>query len=199
MADREGSQEDTGECREVDQKHTKDMSSKQSPPPSDSMKLATYIASLDTEQRNAISEFIQATKEPVSVAIQTLQGCQWDLLEAVGRFGEDDEQEVEGNLHLSAPAIEPIRNSRTRESFSRRGPKRVPTRDTYILDSRSWRRAALYNSTSKNGKKNPQSPKSVIFDPVTLDYTHSRPNTPSAPMFISYYSDKLWYSGFMKP
>mgnify|MGYP004499009949 CR=1 FL=1 len=198
MADRRSSQKGKGRRREAEKKQPKNTSTKQSPftdggtqlatyvpspPRNDNGKIATYMASLNTEQRNAISDFIQATKEPVSVAIQALQECQWDLLEAISRFGEDDEQEDEDNLDPSAPVIEPMRIPSL--------PGTSPRKRSHAVNTPYLRFEALHNTTDRNGKDNPRSPKSVVFDPITLDYSRSTADTPSTCMFISPYDEKM--------
>lgn len=82
-----------------------------------------YLA-IDTKQCAAVSYFIQATKQPVSVAVQTLGACQWDLIEAVSRFGENYKQTQEEPGDSSVPVIEPIRSRSSSPSptrHSRRG------------------------------------------------------------------------------
>lgn len=102
MADHETSSSSPGS-----QRLTPDASS----PSSFSAELTEALLNLaiDTEQSVAVSYFIQATKQPVSVAIETLEACQWDLVEAVSRFGEYVERNQEELDESSAPAIEPLR------------------------------------------------------------------------------------------
>ncbi|KAJ4375463.1 hypothetical protein N0V86_006994 [Didymella sp. IMI 355093] len=69
-------------------------------PPSGSIgAFPKYMATLNAEQRESISQFIQATKEPTSVAIQTLKECDWDLLEAISRFGGDEDDDCDAQDH----------------------------------------------------------------------------------------------------
>lgn len=165
-----------------------------SPPLDDIEKVARYMASLNTEQRNTISEFIQATKEPVSVAIHTLQECDWDLIEAVARFGENDAQEEweRETVAPSAPLAEPRGSSEARTPPRRMKQKRFPPEDNL----RPW---VLDKLARSNGQDWPQNPKNIVYEAITLQYSPSSPNTHTIPMFISPYKDKMWYTGFMKP
>lgn len=187
-----------------------------SPPPSkraklarsfqgDSSGLADQIADLaiNAEQRTAISEFIEATKEPIIVAIETLQECQWDILEAISRFGEDAEEEVV-DTDPAAPIIEPIRSrspSRSRnpsediEHIRSRSPSR--SRKS-IEDSDFHLRNALHRATIKQGHNHPLCFHSALVKPIAIEYS-STGRSVRVPLFTSPYEEKLWYTGFMKP
>ncbi|KAJ8106143.1 hypothetical protein OPT61_g9736 [Boeremia exigua] len=204
MGDCDGSQqtekrgESTGERESQDTKIKQEAPSRYdtrtatyipSPPPGNSPEITNYMASLTLEQREMVSEFIQATKEPVSIAVQALQDSEWDLLDAVSRFGEDVEQENEDDLDSSTPAITPIR--------SRNGP--VPPPRSRAIDKPHLYLQALFNTTKNNGKDYPKSLRAIFFEPISLSHSPVTDDTPSAPMFASPGDEKMWYTGFMRP
>lgn len=162
-----------------------------SPPQSASSNIARFMAALTIEQRDAVSDFIQATREPVSIAIEALKESGWDLLDAVSRFGEDPEEEDESDVDPTAPIIEPIRTYQRKPRVVRNPP---PLKSLPLA-----LRQALQNATFKNGIENPRSQKSVLLDQVSLQYSQLPTNTPSIPMFILQYDEKMWYTGFMEP
>src|SRR5690242_5020901 len=180
---------DKGKGRAVGRSEDQSTSVEPIPSSTDSSNTATYMASLSTEQRDTISEFVEATKEAVSVAIRTLQETNWDLLDAISQFGDDAEEEDSHIIESTAPLIEPIR------------PRRMPALDRRFraTDQASLRFVALYNTTKLNGIEFPRSQKSVLLDPISLSYSLLPANTPSVPMFISPYAEKMWYTGFMQP
>ncbi|KAJ4988155.1 hypothetical protein SVAN01_06407 [Stagonosporopsis vannaccii] len=137
------------------------------------------MACLSTEQRDTISDFIEATKEPVSVAIRTLQETEWDLLDAISQFG-DDAEEDDDTVEPVAPVIESIR------------PRSIPDpgQRSRTTDKASLRFLALHNSTRKNGIEFPRSQKSVLLNPISINHSLLPTNTPSAPMFNSPYDEK---------
>lgn len=171
-----------------------------SPPSGGSDMLSEYMAKLSTEQHGMISDFIQATKEPISVAIQTLKECEWDLVRAVSRFGddEDDDDDTEDwekdTLAPSAPLDVPRRS--TNPSMT---PHQSVKESRFRKISGSLRREALLNLTMTNGKDWPKSAKTVAHEVITVQHSPSNPNSHTIPIFISPYKDKIWYTGFMEP
>ncbi|KAF1924783.1 uncharacterized protein M421DRAFT_270762 [Didymella exigua CBS 183.55] len=170
-----------------------------SPPPGGSAKIGTYIASLNTEQRNSIIQFIQATKEPTSVAIQTLIECEWDLIEAVSRFGDDyDDAQEDFEKEIVTP---PTRFSGSEHSSRNvQTPPRQPKKDK--RKSRSpvpLRRDLLHKLAFQNGQDWPQNPRNAAYEAIILQYSPSSPSMQTIPMFLSPYEDKMWYTGFMRP
>lgn len=164
------------------------------------MEITDYVASLDTAKRNAIHDFIEATKESVSVAIEALQQYQWDLLEAVGQFGDDDPKEDKDEIDASVPIVEPLRTRSSPEAVQSKPHQRKSSRSTYTIDTESLRHAVLFKVTRQNGKEHPRSPRSVIFDPIAaLERTPPPANAPTPRMFTSSYQEKMWYTGFMRP
>lgn len=159
-------------------------------PQAGSSDITTVLAdlSIDAEQRNAISDFVQATKESVSVAIDTLQDCQWDLLEAISRFGEDVEQEDEEGHDSSTPVIQPIRSQST--------PR---VREQPSTPSDHFRINALVRATQINGREHPRSFRSALTEPIAIERPPLAADTASVPMFVSPYGEKLWYTGFIAP
>ena len=203
---------------------------------------------IDTEQRDAIAAFVRATRQPVEVAIETLQDCGWNLLEAIGQFVFEDERDLDNPREYSTrdgtrdsseqdeedDGVEPIRprirwrqeepSPEPRGSIEQneedeqdeeddgiepirpqihrrnREPSPEPRRrfsagapsDEFLI-------RALERATARNGLEHPRSVRAVVEDPVAVEYAplsfYKRP----APMFISPYQDKLWYTGFMKP
>lgn len=182
MANRDGSRKSKGKGRADEGMGIQNASS-------DNSNIATYMARLSVEQRDTISEFIEATKEPVSVAIRTLLETEWDLLDTISRFGDDTEQDDKDTTDPTAPVIESIRPRSTPG----------PTRRSHATDKATLRFLALLNATNQNGIEFPRSQKSVLLDPLSLDYSLLPSDTPSIPMFISPYDEKMWYTGFMQP
>lgn len=189
MAGDGSSRIDKGKGRAVERSESQSASVEPIPSSIDTSDIATYMASLSMAQRDTISEFVEATKEPVSVAIRTLQETNWDLLDAISQFGDDAEEEDHIIIDSTAPVIEPIR------------PRRIPAPDRRFraTDQASLRFVALYNTTKVNGIEFPRSQKSVLLDPISLSYSLLPATTPSVPMFISPYDEKMWYTGFMQP
>lgn len=156
----------------------------QNDPLDDEQILASPYASLDVAKRETVTEFAEVTKENVNTAIQILEGCDWDLLEAVGQFfGEDQEDNEDDPI----PTIEPIRTSKPREV------RPVKAHETTL------RKLALNRTTTMNGKESPRNTRAAILDPIELEYTTSPVTTQSLPMFKSPYPEKMWYTGFMRP
>ncbi|KAF3002426.1 hypothetical protein E8E13_003823 [Curvularia kusanoi] len=186
MADHETSSSSPGS-----QRFTPDASS----PSSFSAELTEALLDLaiDTEQSVAVSYFIQATKQPVSVAIETLEACQWDLVEAVSRFGEDVEQNQEELDELATPVIESMHPRSSSPSSTRRA------RRGSSLSSDLYHRDALSRATSRSRGDHPRSFRSLAEDPIALEHTPLTADATPPPMFNSPYSEKLWYTGFMKP
>lgn len=162
----------------------------------DSSEIATQIAGLaiNAEQQHAISDFIQATQEPVSVAVETLEDCHWDLLEAISRFGEDTEEgdlgdgDVDEGEDSGPPIIERIRSQ---------SPPR--SRRRARAASGCFHRDALHRATFEKGYGHPRCFQSALVDPVRIEHSSSTVNLSPVPLFTSPYDDKLWYTGFMRP
>ena len=161
---------------------------------------------INTEQRDAIAASVQATKQSIDVAIVTLQDCEWDLLEAISQFGDDEERDDTPRDHISRDSteqdeeddgVEPIRPQthwRYKEPSPeprRKSRERTPS-NTFLLK-------ALEQATAKSGQDHPRSFRSVVTDPVAIDYAPLGLWKAPAPMFDSPYQDKLWYTGFMEP
>ena len=132
---------------------------------------------INTEQRDAIAAFVQATKQSIDVAIVTLQDCEWDLLEAISQFGDDEERDDTPRDHVSRDSterdeeddgIEPIR-PQTRRRYEapppeprRKSRERTPS-NTFLLK-------ALDRATAKSGQDHPRSFRAVVIDPIAIDY-----------------------------
>lgn len=198
MPNRNANQENKTTQRTANEKWSHDTLVEWYPPPRDNMVSMDLIAKLGTEQRRAITEFVEVTKEPFHVAVRLLQEHQWDLLEAIGQFfGEDDEQQDEDNDDTPPPAIEVTRSLDIPEFIQRKPSERICDYPSLQLD---MRRTILETATAENGKENPRSARAVIIDPIaTLEYNSSAKIAPLTCMFVSPYPDKLWYTGFMKP
>ena len=132
---------------------------------------------IDTEQRDAIAVFVQATRQSVDVAIEALQDCGWDLLEAISQFGDDDERD--DTLRDSIPRnnteqdeeyddIEPIR-PQTRWRYQEPSPE-PRRRSRESTPSNMFLLKALEQATAKSGKDHPRSYRSVVVDPIAIDY-----------------------------
>jgi hypothetical protein len=159
---------------------------------------------INTEQRDAIAAFVQATKQSIDVAIVTLQECNWDLLEAISQLGDDYEyndaprdrilrdspdydEEDDGiepirrqaRWRAKAPSPEPRRKSResTPSTESRRKSREsTPSTESRRRKSREstpsniFLLKALEQATAKSGKDHPRSFRSVVIDPIAIDY-----------------------------
>jgi hypothetical protein len=175
-----------------------------SPPSGSAGAFPKYMAALNAEQRESINQFIQATKEPTSVAIQTLKECDWDLLEAISRFGGDEDDDGDAQDHPEKETYAPpvaLKGSRhgsdvrewVREWMFKEGQRK---REAFDL----FRRVTLQRLTLDNGQDWPQCPRNVAYEPITLQYLPSSPNTHTIPKFSSPYGEnKLWYTGSMRP
>lgn len=150
-------------------------------PPTDNKELAKLIATLDIEKRNAITEFVEVTKEHANVAIHTLKRCDWDLLEAVGKFFSGDQEDIVDDPVPKNESIRTSKQSKTRRFKARETPLRHKT---------------LNRATTMNGKESPRNSRAAIFDPIVLKYTPSLITTPSVPMFKSPYPEKNVVYGF---
>jgi hypothetical protein len=146
---------------------------------------------INTEQRDAIAAFVQATKQSIDVAIVTLQECNWDLLEAISQFGDDYEYNDTPREHISRDSpdydedddgVEPIRpQARWRAKAPSPEPRRKSRESTASTESRRRKSRestpsnifllkALEQATAKSGKDHLRNFRSVVIDPIAIDY-----------------------------
>lgn len=156
---------------------------------------------INTEQRDAIVAFVQATNQSVDVAIETLQECGWDFLKAIPQSGGDDERDDiphdSTEQEEEDDGIEPIRpQARWRYQELSPEPRRRSREST---PSNIFLLKALERATAKSRKDHPRSYKFVVAGPIAVGYAPLGLWRTPAPMFIPSYQDKLWYTGFMKP
>jgi hypothetical protein len=182
-----------------------------SPTSSSADPISQYMAKLSDEQRDAITELIAATKEPLSSAIDALIACEWDVLEAVAVFGGDarDENEDDDIGNDTDGVQEDPREQRNASlgTRSRRDPDvrhwwtKEEEKQLYEEYSTSSERVVLLRQRLYNHNQDwPQNPRNAVFEPITLQFSPSSPNTHTIPKFMSPYEDrKLWYTGFMGP
>lgn len=171
------------------------------PPSGDADSFLRYVAKLSIEKRETIYQFVEATKEPSSAAVQTLQECEWDLLGAISRFaGDDDEDGGDAQKFLEKKTIAPlIALTRSRHGSDVRAWRSKEARKQSHLCGVS-RGAILQKLVSQNGHEWPRNPRNAAYAPIALQYLPSSPNTHIVPEFSSPYGDrKLWYTGFMGP
>lgn len=198
MPNRNGTQENKATQRTANQKWLQGTPIEWEPHSRDKVVSMDLIARLGSEQRKAITEFVDVTKEPIDVAVRLLQEHQWDLLEAIGQFfSEDDEQQDEENDDTPPPAIEITRGLDTPKAIQRKSSGRTCNYPSLEYD---MRRTILETVTAENGKENPRGARAVIIDPIaTLECKSSTNIERPVCLFKSPYPDKLWYTGFMKP
>lgn len=161
-------------------------------PSSGDRQLADYMATLTHKQCTAVSNFVQATKEPTSIAVQTLRDCHWDLLEAIGRYGESDGNQ-KGHHTDTSPAItelvrKPLPPKRHRCDGSQR-------------ESPFWLPHAIRNLVHRQAREHPRSPRALMFDPIAaLEHLPSNTSMKYFPMFASRSGEgRVWYTAFMRP
>jgi hypothetical protein len=182
--------------------------------------LSQYMATFSDEQRESIAELMSTTKQPLNAAVDALTSCEWDLLDAVAVFGGDawDEDEDGGDdgsddgSNDGEGAQEHLLKRRvTSQGAISRGSPDVRDWSTKEEEKKSYGleywtptrrfshlRKRWYNRNHTQGW--PQNPRNAAFQPITLRFLPSSPNTHIVPKFMSPYGDrKLWYTGFMGP
>ncbi|KAF3049565.1 hypothetical protein E8E11_006075 [Didymella keratinophila] len=178
-----------------------------------------YVSKLSEERRKSISQLISATQRPLSEAVDALIQCEWDLLKAIAISGgnaRDENEDDEGGDDDDGGDD----SDGAQEELQEHRNASLGTRSRLDLDVRHWftleeeRRLYKQYSTAterlshlrrrwynRNHNQDwPQNPRNAVFEPITLQFSPSSPNTHTIPEFMSPYGDrKLWYTGFMGP
>lgn len=183
-----------------------------SPPLDSADSFSQYMATFNDKQRESIAELMSVTKQPLSAAVDALTNCEWDLLDAIAVFGGDSRDEGEDGGDDGVGAQEHLLERRvTSQGAISRGRPDVRDWSTKEEEKKSYGqeywtptrrfshlRKRWYNRNHTQGW--PQNPRNAVFQPITLRFLPSSPNTHAIPKFMSPYGDrKLWYTGFMGP
>jgi hypothetical protein len=201
MADREETEQEKAEQERAVQEQVLIALVRYNLHPIENKEAAEFIVRLNTHQRNAIDEFIEVTKEHIHVAVQTLRECQWDSAEAISQSLADNNEPQEGvDQGISCSVVEPIRASNPFRVAPSKPTKQNSYRPSELVGENFLLRKALKRATNKAGEENLRHPKTLILDPVaTIEHTASTTNSPSVRLFASPYTDKMWYTRFMRP
>lgn len=167
-------------------------------PPSGSVDaLSQSMAKLSEYQREAISQFVSATKEPISVAIDTLIACEWDLIEAASCFtgdSRDDDDDDDGDT--AREDLQEGTRALTRAQSRRGSDVREWVHEETLKAFRQHKNAGtLRHSTLRlrllgNKQEWPQNPQNVAHEPIALHFSPSSPSTHTIPRFISPYGER---------
>lgn len=166
--------------------------------------LSQYVAKLSGEQRESITQLISATKEPLSVAIDTLIACEWDLLEAIAIFGgdardeDDDDDGTRKDLHKQtyAPLGTRYQGGTAVRNWCT-GEERKQYQEEYSTITQ--RVVLLRHRFYSHNQDWPQNPRNAVSVPITLRLSPSSPNTHTIKFMSPHGDRKLWYTGFMEP